>query len=244
MMHIGILAHSADGAALCFLEMVREGARLLGPHYHPEITMSILSMGPTLEAYDKGDLDAVNAHLRLTADRLAAAGCDFFVCPDNTAHIALDAAKDPYPLPALHIADIVAMRARADDRTRIALLGTRWTMEGPAYPAAFARHGLEMLTPSESDRALIDRVIFDELCHGVVSDTSRDEFVRVIASLADQGCDAVALSCTEIPLLVTPDVSPLPTLDSTRLLAHEAVAVATGRSPLPTWRGGTHQDPG
>ena len=243
MMHIGILAHSADGAALCFLEMVREGARLLGPHYHPEITMSILSMGPTLEAYDKGDLDAVNTHLRQTADRLAAAGCDFFVCPDNTAHIALDAAKDPYPLPALHIAEIVAMRARADGLTRIALLGTRWTMEGPAYPAAFARHGLDMLTPSEPDRAMIDRVIFDELCHGVVSDTSRDDFVRVIASLAAQGCDTVALSCTEIPLLVTPEVSPLPTLDSTRLLAHEAVAVATGRSPLPTWRGGIAAGP-
>ena len=238
MMHIGILAHSADGAALCFLEMVREGARVMGPHYHPEITMSILSMGPTLDAYERGDLDAVNAHLRRTADRLAAAGCDFFVCPDNTAHIAFDAAREPYPLPALHIAEIVAMCAKADGRTRIALLGTRWTMEGPAYPAAFARHGLEMRVPDEPDRAMIDRVIFDELCRGVVSDGSRNEFVRVIDSLKEQGCDAVALSCTEIPLLITPDVSPLPTLDSTRLLAHEAVAVAIGRSPIPTWRGG------
>ena len=236
--HIGILAHSADGAALCFLEMIRESARLLGAHDHPEITLSILPMGATLDAYRRDDLDAANAHLRRTAERLAAAGCDFFVCPDNTAHIALDAAREPYPLPGLHIAEIVAARAKADGRKRIALLGTKWTMEGPAYAAAFARFGVELRTPSEADRAMVDRVIFDELTRGVILDGSRAEYVRVIAALKSEGCDAVALSCTEIPLLVTPADSPLPTLDSTRLLAHGAVAVALGKRPLPTWRGG------
>jgi len=236
--HVGILAHSADGAALCYLEMVRESARHLGGHLHPEITLSILPMGPALECYERGDLEGVNAHLARTASRLAAAGCDFFVCPDNTAHIALDAAAVPYPLPGLHICDVVAARARAEGRVRIGLLGTRWTMEGPAYPAAFARHGLEMRTPPETDRALVDRVIFEELCQGVIADASRSEYVRIIGALAGQGCDAVALSCTEIPLLVTPEVSPLPVLDSTRLLAREAVAVALGHGPVPEWRGG------
>ncbi len=111
--HIGILAHSADGAALCFTEMVREGARALGAHQHPEITLSILPMGATFAAYDAGDLAAVNAHLMRTAQRLAAAACDFFVCPDNTAHIALDAAREPYPLPGLHICDVVAATSQA-----------------------------------------------------------------------------------------------------------------------------------
>jgi aspartate racemase len=238
MLHIGILAHSADGAALCFLEMVREGARRIGEHQHPEITMSILSMGPVIRAYDANDLAAVNAYLMRTAGRLADAGCDFFVCPDNTAHIALDAAAAPYPLPGLHIAEIVARRAKEEGRRRIALLGTRYTMEGPAYPAAFARHGLEMRTPDAADRELLNRFIFDELCQGMITAAARAEFVRVIEALKSQGCDAVALSCTEIPLIVTPEISPLPTLDSTRLLAREAVAVATGRSPAPTWRGG------
>jgi aspartate racemase len=236
--HIGILAHSADGAGLCYLEMVREGARHLGEHEHPEITLSILPMGPALEAYNRNDLIAVNEHLRRTADRLAAAGCDFFACPDNTAHIALDAAREPYPLPGLHIAEIVAVRAKVDGRNRVALLGTRWTMEGPAYPAAFRRHGLELLAPSAADRALIDRVIFEELCQGVITQAARDDYVRVIETLKAEGCDAVALACSEIPLLITPDVSPLPTLDSTRLLAREALAVAVGEKPLPTWRGG------
>jgi len=238
MKHIGILAHSADGSALCYLEMVREGARLLGPHEHPEITLSIVPMGPALAWWDAMDLPAINAHLMRSARRLADAGCDFFVCPDNTAHIALDAAAHPYPLPGLHIADIVARRAKADGRKRVALLGTRWTMEGPAYPSAFERAGLEMRTPQPADRALLDRMIFDELCRGIVSERSRGEWIRVIDALKREGCDAVALSCTEIPLIVTPEVSPLPVLDSTRLLARAAVAVALGRAPLPAWRGG------
>ena len=130
MHHIGILAHSADGSALCYLEMVRESARLLGEHEHPEITLSILPMGPTLACYRRNDLAGVNAQLFRTAGRLAATGCAFFVCSDNTAHIALDAATEPYPLPSLHICEVVATRARADGRRRIGLLGTRWTMEG------------------------------------------------------------------------------------------------------------------
>ena len=237
MHHIGILAHSADGAALCLLEMVREAARRLGPHQHPEITLSILPMGDVLEHYDRQDLAAVRAHLARTAQRLADAGCDFFVCPDNTAHIALELGGEPLPLPGLHIAEIVAQRAETDGRTCVGLLGTKWTMDGPVYPAAFARHGIAMQTPSPTDRARVDDIIFRELCQGQLLEASRAEYVRIIAELQREGCDAVALSCTEIPLLITPDVAPLPTLDSTRLLAQEAVAAAvTGRTP--TWHGG------
>jgi aspartate racemase len=237
MLHIGILAHSADGAALCFLEMVREAERRLGPHEHPEITMSMLPMGPILPGYEHSDLGAVRAYLARTASRLAAAGCDFFVCPDNTAHIALELAGEPLPLPGLHIADIVAARARREGHRRIGLLGTRWTMEGPVYPAAFRRHGLEMRTPPAEDRDIVDAVIFGELCRGVLREASRQSYVRIIEDLRREGCDAVALSCTEIPLLITPDVSPIPTLDSTRLLASTAVSAALDGRP-PEWRGG------
>ncbi len=236
--HIGILAHSADGAALCFLEMVREGARIMGAHEHPEITLSILPMGQVFDAYDRGDLGEVNDHLMHTCRRLADAGCDFFVCPDNTAHIAFDAATSTYPLPGLHICDVVAERAKADGCKRVALLGTRWTMEGPAYPAAFARARIGLASPDFQARAIIDRIIFEELCQGVLTNASRGEYVRIIERMKREGCDAVALSCTEIPLLISQEDSPLPTLDSTRLLARVAVAVALGASPMPTWRGG------
>src|SRR4051812_34829789 len=238
MRHIGILAHSADGAALCFLEMVREASRRLGAHRHPEITLSIRPMAEMLEDYERHDLKAVRAYLAHTARRLADAGADFFVCPDNTAHIALELPGEPLPLPGLHIAEIVAQRASADGRTAVGLLGTKWTMDGPVYPAAFARHGITIKVSSPADRTVVDDVIFGELCRGVLTDASRTEYVRIINSMRQDGCDAVALSCTEIPLLIRPDVSPLPTLDSTRLLARAAFDVAVGRRPLPTWRGG------
>jgi aspartate racemase len=235
--HIGILAHSADGSALCLLEMVREASRRLGAHQHPEITLSIQPMAPTLEHYERNDLQAVRTYLARTARRLADAGCDFFVCPDNTAHIALELPGEPLPLPGLHIAEIVAERAEADGYDRVGLLGTRWTMEGPVYPAAFARHGIAMKTPAPPDRALVDDVIFSELTQGRLVESSREEYVRIIGGLKQEGCDAVALSCTEIPLLITPEVSPLPTLDSTRLLARAAVAAALD-GQMPAWRGG------
>jgi aspartate racemase len=238
MHHIGILAHSADGAGLCYLEIVREAARRLGAHRHPEITLSIQAMGPALPLWDSGDLSQINTYLRRTAERLKAAACDFFVCPDNTAHIAFDAASAPYPLPGLHIAEVVARRAKAEGRQRVALLGTRYTMQGPAYAAAFKRCGVALATPEAGDQTLIDGVIFDELCQGLISARARGEFVAIIETLKGEGCDAVALSCTEIPLLITPEISPLPILDSTRLLAHAAVDVALGEAPLPVWRGG------
>jgi len=240
---IGILGHSADGAALCALEVVRASARRLGEHQHPEVTLSIRPMGTSLPLYAHGDLAGVRAELAETAGRLAAAGCAFFVCPDNTAHLALEAPGLPLPLPGLHICEELARAAARRGHRCIGLLGTRWTMEGNAYPEALARHGLDLRVPEPEDRALIDAVIFDELCQGVVRAESRARFVGIIASLAASGCDAVALGCTEIPLLVSPEDAPLPTLDSPRLLAHAAVDVALGERPLPSWRGGPFVDP-
>jgi aspartate racemase len=236
-LHIGVLAHSADGAALCFLKMVREGARRLGAHQHPEITLSILPMAPALRWYAAGDLARVRDYLAVTARRLADAGCDFFVCPDNTAHQALEVPGPPLPLPGLHLAQIVAARARAGGRSVVGLLGTRWTMEGPVYPRAFSEVGLRLRVPIEPDRAIVDDLIFRELCQGVVSDSARAEFVRIIRGLQAEGCDAVALSCTELPLVITPELSPLPTLDSTRLLAHAGLSAALERR-IPDWYGG------
>ena len=236
-LHIGVLAHSADGATLCFLEIIREASRRLGAHDHPEITLSILPMAPALRQYAAGDLHGVREHLHKTAARLAGAGCDFFVCPDNTAHMALELDTAELPLPGLHIAAIVAQQARDQGRRHVGVLGTNWTMEGPTYPSVFSQLGIRITTPSPSDRAMVDDVIFSELCQGILRDESRAAYVQVIERLRDEGCDAVVLGCTEIPLLITPEISPLPTLDSTRLLAREAVTVAlSGR--VPVWRGG------
>ena len=111
-------------------------------------------------------------------------------------------------------------------------------MAGTVYPRAFARAGLDMKTPAAADCELVNDVIFRELCQGVIRDASRAELVRIIEDLKRSGCDVAALSCTELPLIVTPEASPLPMVDSTRLLARTAVAVACGDAAIPAWRGG------
>ncbi|NEA28860.1 aspartate/glutamate racemase family protein [Actinomadura bangladeshensis] len=243
MRHLGILAHSAEGAALCFRTFCQEGFRELGPDDHPDVTLDLIALARSMPAWEAGDHDAVRAVLAESVRRLAAAGADFFVCPDNTAHLALERPGDDLALPGLHIAQVVADRAARDGRTRVGVLGTRYTMDGPVYPRELAARGIAAEVPDAADRETVDRIIFDELVNGVFTEESRREYVRIIGRLAERGCDAVALVCTEIPLLVTPDVSPLPTLDSTRLLARAAFDAAVGRRPLPTWHGG-HFDQG
>ncbi|WP_433472029.1 aspartate/glutamate racemase family protein [Spirillospora sp. CA-142024] len=238
MRHLGILAHSAEGAALCFRTFCQEGFRELGPDDHPDVTLDLIALARSMPAWNSGDHDAIRAVLAESVRRLAAAGADFFVCPDNTAHMALERPGGDLALPGLHIAQVVADRAAGDGRTRVGVLGTRYTMDGPVYPREFEARGIAAEVPDAADRETVNRIIFEELVNGVFTEDSRREYVRIIGRLAERGCDAVALVCTEIPLLVTPAVSPLPTLDSTRLLARAAFDVAVGRRALPAWRGG------
>jgi aspartate racemase len=236
--HIGILAHSFEGASLCYRTMCLEGVARLGPHRHPEITMTGVGMDDLLPAWDSNDLPALRAAFFEDAEKLAAAGCDFFVCPDNTAHIALESPGHPFPIPALHIGEVVGDEAQRRGFSKVGILGTRFTMAGPVYPGALGRRGIGWGVPGEADRKTVDDIIFNELCLGTFTDGSRDAYVRIIEKLKADGCDAVALVCTEIPLLITEDVSPLPTLDSTRLLAKAAVDVALGERAMPDWRCG------
>jgi aspartate racemase len=236
--HIGILAHSFEGATLCFRTACMEGVAKLGPHMHPEITMTVSPMALVLDAWERGDNQELRAFFMKDADKLGAAGADFFVCPDNTAHIALESSGNPFPIPGLHIGEVVAEQALRDGRTKVGILGTKYTMNGPVYPGALGRRGIGWAVPSAEDQKIVNDVIFEELCLGLFTEKSRDAYVEIIEKLKADGCDAVALVCTEIPLLVTPDVSPLPTLDSTRLLAKAAVEVAIGERPMPAWRGG------
>ena len=238
-MRFGILAHSSEGAALCYLTFCREGFREMGRHMHPDVMLDCTAMARAMPAWEAGDLPAVRAIMAQSVQRLADGGCDFFACPDNTAHIALENDGPALALPGLDIADVVAERASALGMTRVAILGTRFTMAGPVYRRALPAVGIEPRFPSDEERADIDRIIFDELVEGVFTEQSRARYVAIIQRLKEEeGCDGVALVCTEIPLLVTADISPLPTLDSTRLLARAAFEVCVGKRPFPTWRGG------
>jgi aspartate racemase len=238
MRHLGVLAHSVPGAAACFRTFCELGMRRLGSFQHPDVTMDCIPMGRSMNAWHSGRYGSIRSILAGSVERLARTGAEFFVCPDNTAHLALELPGADLPLPGLHIADVVARRAAAAGYREVAILGTKWTMDSDLYPRAMARHGLATQVPSPADQDAIQAITFDQLVHGVFTETSRRQFVDVIASLRDGGCDAVALVCTEFPLLVTAEVSPLPTLDSTTLLTEAALDVAVEQGALPTWRGG------
>lgn len=238
MKHFGVLAHSWEGGSLCFRTFCKAGFTELGEYEHPDVTLDCIAFGQSMAAWDKGDHDSIRATLALSVERLARAGADFFACPDNTAHMALERPGADLAIPGLHISEVVADQAAADGRTKVGVLGTKYTMDGPLYPRALAARGIAAEVPDDDDRRIVHEIIFAELVDGVVTEQSRERYVGIIERLAERGCDAVALVCTEIPLLVTPEASPLPTLDSTRLLAHVAFEIAVGRQPAPTWRGG------
>lgn len=237
-MHLGIVAHSTEGAALCFLAYCQEGFRRAGRHEHPGVTLDYIAFGYSMPAWEAGEHATIRATLASSVQRLARAGAEFFICPDNTAHIALGLPGPDLALPGLHIAEVVADEAARAGYRRVGVLGTKYLMASPVYPQALAARGIAAEIPGPADQDTINRVIFDELVNGVCTGDSRQEYVRIMTRLAARGCDAAALVCTEIPLLVPPQAAPLPTLDSTRLLARAAYDVATAHAAPPAWRGG------
>lgn len=229
--HIGIVACSAEGAALCYRTVCLEGTAIMGRHAHPEVSLHTHSLADYMRCIYANDWQGVADLMLSSAEKLTQAGADFLICPDNTIHRAFDLVAPHSPRPWLHIVDEVANEAHRQNHRRLALLGTRYTMEGPVYPAKLAAAGIEHAVPTSEQRERIDQIIFDELVYGKFTPQSLSYFLEVIGRLKAVGCDAVVLGCTEIPLLVTPETSPLPTLDSTRILARAAVrkAVASGQ---------------
>lgn len=231
--HIGIVGCSAEGAALCYRTICTEGAQLLGPHAHPEVTLHTFSLAEYMVHIYRGDWASVGDMMLASARKLAAVGADFLICPDNTIHQAFAYVEPRSPLPWLHIAEVAAAEAAARGFRRIGLTGTRWLVESDVYPEKLAARGLEYARPNAAEREEIGRIIMDELVYGVFEPESVAYFQRVIERLKDEGCDAVVLACTEIPLILSDTNSPLPTLDSTRLLARAALRRAVQGAVTP-----------
>ncbi|HEY9065522.1 MAG TPA: amino acid racemase [Burkholderiaceae bacterium] len=228
--HIGIVGCSAEGAALCYRTICIEGASFVGTkHGHPEVSIHTASLADYTRLIERDDWPGVGALMLESARKLAAAGAELLICPDNTIHQAFDHVAPRSPQPWLHIAEVVADEAARRGYRRIGLTGTRWLVDSEVYPQKFAARGLEAVRPSIAERDEIHRIIMDELVRGVFAPAGVAYHQRVIARLRDdEGCDAVVLGCTEIPLIIDDTNSPLPTLDSTRLLARAALRRATG----------------
>lgn len=226
--HIGIVGCSAEGAALCYRTICIEGERLLGPHAHPEVSLHTPSLADYVARLEAGDMEGVGDLMLASAGKLAAAGADFLICPDNTIHQAFDYVAARSPLPWLHIAEIAAGEAAGKGFRRIGVLGTRWLVDSAVYEDKLADRGLDMVRPDGDERDAIDRIIMEELTKGDFEPASVAYCQDVIARLKQRGCDAVVLGCTELPLILNDGNAPLPTIDSTRLLARAALRRAVG----------------
>ena len=229
--HIGIVACSAEGAAVCYRTICAEGAELLGAHAHPEISMHTPSFASYVTCLDRGDRQGVGSLMLASAHKLAAIGADFLICPDNTIHQAFGYVGPRSPLPWLHIADVVAEQAAGRGFRRLGLLGTRWLVESDVYPERLSARGLRCIRPDAAERDEINRIIMDELVRGVFRPEAVACHQRVIERMKDRGCDAVILGCTEIPLIINDANSPLPVLDSARQLARAALYRAVRGQP-------------
>ena len=229
MKTIGIVAVSTEGAALCYRTISLEGSALLGAHKHPELSMHNFPLSSYQSLIDRDDWIGVGEMLLESARKLIQAGAQLLICPDNTVHQGLDLVRGRSPMPWIHIAEEVTHEAQKRGFKRIAILGTRFLMEGLVYPSKLAPAGIDYRIPNAEQRARINQIIYDELVCGRFLPGSRAYFQSVIRDLARDGCDGVALACTEIPLLVGEADSPLPILDSTRILARAALHQAIGR---------------
>src|SRR6266481_6265660 len=227
MKHIGIVAVSAEGSALCYRTICLEGAELLGPHEHPEITLHTFSLRSYQRLIDEHRWDGVGEMMLESAAKLVRSGAQLLICPDNTVHQGLDLVRERTPAPWIHIAEEVSDEARRRGFKRLAILGTRFLMEGSVYPSKLASAGIDYRVPNLEQRTRINQIIYDELVYARFLPESRTYFENVIRDLGDNGCDAVALACTEIPLLISAGDSPLPILDSTHILALAALREAT-----------------
>jgi aspartate racemase len=226
--HVGIVACSAEGAALCYRTLCGEGATLLGSHDHPEVSMHTHPLAAYMRCIERDDWAGVGELMLSSAQKLATAGADFLICPDNTMHQAMPYIEGRSPLRWLHIAQVVAARAVERGFRRLGITGTKYLVQSDVYPEQLAARGLDFVRPDPGECEEINRIIMDELVEGVFTPEAILCFQRVITRMKEKGCDAVVLGCTEIPLIMSDANSPLPTLDSTRLLARAALRRAVG----------------
>ncbi|MFZ0449578.1 MAG: amino acid racemase [Desulfatiglandaceae bacterium] len=224
--HVGIVACSAEGAALCYRTLCAEAPALMGEHNHPEVSMHTHPLAEYMVHIRPGDWEGVAGLMLSSARKLARIGAEFAVCPDNTIHQAFDLVEKESPIPWIHIADAVGEEAGERGFSKLGITGTKYLMTGPVYPGTLKKFGISCTIPEEDERERIDAIIFKELVNGIFPEPSRLYFNDVIGKLKQRGCDAVVLGCTEIPLIVDPKDCPLPTLDSTRLLARAALKKA------------------
>ncbi|MGH9882562.1 MAG: aspartate/glutamate racemase family protein, partial [Pyrinomonadaceae bacterium] len=224
--HIGIVSVNYEGTALCYRSICTEAASVMGEYRHPQITIHSFPLADYMRFVSKLDWEGVAELLLESAEKVARAGADFAICPANTTHQAFKFMRSRSPIPFLHIVEVVGEAAASRGLSKLGILGTRFLMEGNLYGEVLSERGIEAVIPDMNERETINSLIFEELVKGILQNSTRKIFRDVVSDLANKGCDAVVMGCTEIPLILRQEDVELPLLDSTRLLAKAALEEA------------------
>jgi aspartate racemase len=233
MKRIGMLGGMSWESSAEYYRLVNEATRdRLGGLHSADCLLRSVDFAEIEALQRRGEWEEAGARLAAEARSLVDAGAELIVLCTNTMHKVADAITDAVDVPLVHIADTTAHAVGAAGLTTVGLLATAYTMEQDFYVGRLRDgHGLEVLVPEAGDRALVHRVIYDELCVGVVRDESRDAYRDVMSRLVDRGAEAILLGCTEIDLLVGPGDASVPLFDTTRLHSERAVELALSDSP-------------
>ncbi|HBR96195.1 MAG TPA: aspartate racemase [Gammaproteobacteria bacterium] len=228
MKTIGLLGGMSWESTLGYYRAINEGVKQhLGGLRSAKIALYSVDFEPIEQRQHAGDWDGTADILAGAAQKVEAAGADFLLICTNTMHKVAPRIEAAISIPLLHIADATAETLVSDGIQTVGLLGTAFTMEQDFYTGRLTeRYGLNVLTPNTADRAIVHRVIYEELCLGKIRKDAKADYLRIIADLAEQGAEAVILGCTEIGMLVTQTDTPVRLVDTTAIHAEKAVAQA------------------
>ena len=228
MKTIGLIGGMSWESTVPYYRVINETVReRLGGFHSAKLVLYSFDFHEIEQMQSSGAWDESGRMLAQAARSLEAAGADFIVLCTNTMHKVADAIESAVSIPLFHIADPTAQEINKNGLTKVGLLGTRFTMEQDFYRGRLRdQHHLDVLIPDEADRGIVHKIIYDELCMGLVRDGSRVEYRRIIQRLVDQGAQGVILGCTEISMLVGPSDSPVPLFNTTSLHARKAAEYA------------------
>ena len=226
MKHIGIVGVTAEGASLCYRTIVSEAGKKLGQYHHPEISLHNVSFHEIFQSQTRGDWENVANIILYSVKKLAASGADFIIMPANSTHFVFDRIKKKSPVPFLSLVELTAQECRKRGMKRVLVLGVGMTMRDKLYKKNLERYGIEHVVPTASDQKVINEVIMDEIVPAKVSSGSVKKITGIIEKMKKDGCDGVILGCTELPIVIDDKSSPLPAIDTTRLLAQKALEYA------------------
>ncbi len=229
--HVGIAGVSVEGALLCARIIMDEAERRLPLDQRPQVTMHMPPFSLYVEAMTRGDLATVEGLLVGSIERLARGGADFAIIPANAPHIVIAGVMRRAAIPVINLLEEVAAECERRGFRRVGILGVRWTMRSGLYDAPLRQRGIESVIPSEEDQDAIHAIITEELFGLRILAESTARLLAVVNKLKNQGCDAVALACTELPLSLNEHNCGIAVIDTTRLLAEAALARSQPSAP-------------